>query len=233
MSVLARLRSASKLDVLDLAEEIRAEATRLVWNTNVVPKGWRDIFAKPMCLLCHKLYNQIRAANRIWSTTEELVEKRKAKAKREIKAILKESTARRTELIQNIISGKVDPIKDEAKEIEMIWGVLADLNANVSNHAVQCFFLDKDWYDCTDEERQEAEKKAANLSVLHQMLITLNVTMKGVETFDYGLKFKPGTGKVLMKGYDTLIPYGWYFDSEDEKKVLDGTHELYKKEPEK
>ena len=61
MSVLARLRSASKLDVLDLAEEIRAEATRLVWNTNVVPKGWRDIFAKPMCLLCHKLYNQIRA----------------------------------------------------------------------------------------------------------------------------------------------------------------------------
>ena len=33
-----------------------------------------------MCLLCHKLYNQIRAANRIWSTTEELVEKRKAKA---------------------------------------------------------------------------------------------------------------------------------------------------------
>lgn len=163
----------------------------------------------------------------------ELEEKEKQKTKKQIKAILKESTARRTELIQNIISGKVDPIKDEAKEIEMIWGVLADLSANISNHAVQCFFLDKEWYDCTDEERQAAEKKAANLSVLHQMLITLNVTMKGVETFDYGLKFKPGTGKALMKGYDTLIPYGWYFDSEDEKKVLDGTHELYKKEPEK
>lgn len=84
MSVLARLRSASKLDVLDLAEEIRAEATRLVWNTNVVPKGWRDVFAKPMCALCHKLHTQIRAANRIWSTTEELVEKRKAKAQEAI-----------------------------------------------------------------------------------------------------------------------------------------------------
>ena len=84
MSVLARLRSASKLDVLDLAEEIRAEATRLVWNTNIVPKGWRDIFAKPMCALCHKLHTQIRAANRIWSTTEELVEKRKAKAQEAI-----------------------------------------------------------------------------------------------------------------------------------------------------
>lgn len=84
MSVLARLRSASKLDVLDLAEEIRAEATKLVWNTNVVPKGWRDVFTKPMCALCHKLYTQIRAANRIWSTTEELVEVRKAKAQEAI-----------------------------------------------------------------------------------------------------------------------------------------------------
>ena len=53
------------MDVFQLAEEIRAEATRLVWNTNVVPKGWRDIFSKPMCLLCQKLYNQIRAANSI------------------------------------------------------------------------------------------------------------------------------------------------------------------------
>ncbi len=84
MSVLARLRSASKLDVLDLAEEIRAEATRLVWNTNVVPKGWRDVFAKPMCALCHKLHTQIRAANRIWSTTDELVEERKKKAQEAI-----------------------------------------------------------------------------------------------------------------------------------------------------
>lgn len=84
MSVLARLRSASKLDVLDLAEEIRAEATRLVWNTNVVPKGWRDVFAKPMCALRHKLHTQIRAANRIWSTTEELVEERKKKAQEAI-----------------------------------------------------------------------------------------------------------------------------------------------------
>ena len=65
------------MDVFQLAEEIRAEATRLVWNTNVVPKGWRDIFSKPMCLLCQKLYNQIWAANSIWANTEEKVQERK------------------------------------------------------------------------------------------------------------------------------------------------------------
>ena len=78
MSVLARLRGPSQMEVFQLAEEIRAEATRLVWNTNVVPKGWRDIFAKPMCKLCQKLYHHIRKANSIWADTEEKVQARKA-----------------------------------------------------------------------------------------------------------------------------------------------------------
>lgn len=77
MSVLARLRGPSQMEVFQLAEEIRAEATRLVWNTNVVPKGWRDIFAKPMCKLCQKLYHHIRKANSIWADTEEKVQARK------------------------------------------------------------------------------------------------------------------------------------------------------------
>ena len=89
MSVLARLRSKSQMDVFQLAEEIRAEATRLVWNTNVVPKGWRDIFAKPMCLLCQQLYNQIREANSIWTTTEEKVQKRKDKTQEAIDTLRK------------------------------------------------------------------------------------------------------------------------------------------------
>ena len=84
MSVLARLRGKSQLDVLQLAEEIRAEATRLVWNTNVVPKGWRDVFSKPMCALCQKLYDEIRMDNGIWTYTEEKVAERKRKAQEAI-----------------------------------------------------------------------------------------------------------------------------------------------------
>lgn len=83
MSVLARLRGKSQLDVLQLAEEIRAEATRLVWNTNVVPKGWRDVFSKPMCALCQKLYDEIRTANGIWTYTEEKVAERKKKPRKQ------------------------------------------------------------------------------------------------------------------------------------------------------
>lgn len=77
MSVLSRLRSKSQLDVFKIGEDIRSEATRLVWNTNVVPKGWRDVFSKPMCLKCEELFHHMRAANSIRCTSDEKVEARK------------------------------------------------------------------------------------------------------------------------------------------------------------
>ncbi len=158
----------------------------------------------------------------------ELEEKERNKTKKQIKAILKESSARRTEFIRNIISGKVDPVKDEALEIQKIWAALTALGAYVSEHEMKCFFLDKDWFNCTDDERQEAAKKAKSLSTIHQMLITLNRIMTNTnEPFDWKLHFNEQKGNALRKGYEALEPYGWYFESEDEIKVLDGTLELY------
>ena len=157
-------------------------------------------------------------------------QKERDKKKRQIKAILKESSARRTELIRSIISGQVDPVKDEAKEIELVWGALLSLSAYVEKSKIYRFFLDNDWYNSTEEERQEAVKKTESLSTLHQMLIMLNTSMTGCnETFDWKLQFDSGKGNALTKGYEALEPYGWYFENEEEKKVLDGTHELYKK----
>ncbi len=158
----------------------------------------------------------------------ELEEKERNKTKKQIKAILKESTARRTEFIRNIISGKVDPVKNEAHEIQRIWAALVELGAYASRQEAKSFFLDKDWYSCTDEEKQEATKKAEGLSTIHQMLITLNKAMANTnEPFDWKLHFNEEKGNALRKGYEALEPYGWYFENEDESKVLDGTLELY------
>lgn len=89
MSVLARLRGKSCLDVEDLAEKIQGEATRLVWNTNNVPKGWRDTFAKPMCALTVQLIHQIDNANSIKYMTDEQVEQRKEEV-RKAKVVLRD-----------------------------------------------------------------------------------------------------------------------------------------------
>lgn len=66
------------------------------------------------------------------------------------------------------------------------------------------------------------------------MMIILHASMENTnETFDYHGKFIKSKGDVLLKGYAALMPYGWYFENEAEKSVLDGTNELYEKDEEK
>ena len=161
-------------------------------------------------------------------------QKEKDKKKRQIREVLKESSARRKELILNIISGKIDAVKDEEKEMELIWQALIPLGTYIYESTLRRFFLEKDEYKCTDEEKKAAQKKANGLSILHQMLVTLHEAMASTnETFNWGLQFNPAKGDALLKGYEALEPYGWYFEDEAEKKVLDGTHELYVKEVQK
>lgn len=158
-------------------------------------------------------------------------QKEKDKRKRQIKAVLRESTARRKEFILNIISGKTDAVKDSEKEIELIWKGLVPLAGYVSPSTIRRFFLDKDEHKCTDEERKAAQEKADGLNILHQMLIILHEAMASTnEPFDWKIQFNPVKGAALMKGYEALEPYGWYFEKEEEEKVLDGTYELYTRE---
>ena len=181
-------------------------------------------------------YRKIRVIEKAKKEKRELApweqeQKRKDKIKRQIRAVLNESSARRRELIQNIISGKVDAVKDEAGEVELVWAALIQLETFIYGSMIRRFFLTKNEYNCTDAEKDEARKKADGLSMLHQMLITLDVSMANFkEITDYNLKFNPAKGSALLKGYEALEPYGWYFESEDEKKVLEGTYELYEKE---
>ena len=77
MSVLARLRGDSPLEIEDLASKIQGEATRLVWNTNNVPKAWREIYSKPMIRIAMRLKRHIRRANKIRCTDNGLLARRK------------------------------------------------------------------------------------------------------------------------------------------------------------
>ena len=161
----------------------------------------------------------------------EIEQKERDKAKKKMKAILKETSSRRKEFIQNIITGKIAPVKNENYIKEIIWQAMLALGTGVYESTIRRFFLSKDEWQCTPEEKQEAEEKAKELSTLHQMLIVLHTTMQGTnETFDYQMNFVKTKGDALLKGYEALEPYGWFFENEEEVAVLEGTHELYRKE---
>lgn len=160
-------------------------------------------------------------------------QKEKDQAKRKIKAILKESTARRKEFLENIISGKISPVKNEAEIKEKIWGAMMALGSYIYASTVRDFYLKKSYYESSVEERKVADEVAGKLSSLHQMMIILHNSMKSCnEPYNYDLVFNKNKGDALLKGYEVFEPYGWYFEDEKEQQVLDGTSELYRKKKE-
>lgn len=164
----------------------------------------------------------------------EIEQKEKDSKKRKIKAVFRESTARRKDFISDIISGKIDPVKDEDKEKDIVWAALSAMGAYVNERALIQFFLKKDIYQSEQTEVEAAREKVGTLSTLHQMLIILHTVMATQnEPFSYDIVYLPDRAKPLMKGYEALEPYGWYFEREEEQQVIDGTYELYAKEKKK
>ena len=181
-------------------------------------------------------YRSLRIITKIPKGKKELSpwekeQKEKDQAKRKIKAILKESSARRKEFLENIISGKISPVKDESEVKEKIWEAMMALGSYIYASTVRDFYLKKSYYESSPEEKKAADESAGKLSSLHQMMIILHNSMKICnEPYDYNLVFNKNKGDALLKGYEVFEPYGWYFEDEEERQVLDGTSELYRKE---
>ena len=103
----------------------------------------------------------------------------------------------------------------------------------ISESSMRGFFTGKADYDCTPEEKKTADKIMRNCSFLHQMLLMLNYKIDNSgDIWDWTGKYNDERGKSLLCAYRILERYGWSF-KDDEKKLLDGTHELYTKATEK
>lgn len=165
------------------------------------------------------------------ATPEELVRKQRDKNKKEINAIVVRMDARRREFILNIISGKIAPIRETEKIKDEIWDVLVAAKTCVEMGNITLFFRGKPEYQSTQEEKDEAKRQAESLSIIHQMLTIMHYGMEYIgEIVAYDGTYKSKTGQTLRKGYKILERYGWSFDTDEEEKILDGTHELYVQE---
>lgn len=103
------------------------------------------------------------------------------------------------------------------------------LGSGVYGSSVRGFFLSKEEYKCTEEEKQEARERAEKLSMLHQMMVIVHAEIKRAnETFEYDGSFSKQRADAIYKAYQAFEPYGWYFE-ESELAVLTGTSEWYTK----
>lgn len=161
------------------------------------------------------------------ATPEDIERKKKEANKKELKELQAKMNATRKMFVENIISGKIDPIKDTEAIKDSIWDVLMDLKPSLYQSTFIKFVTGKTEYDCTQEEKAEARQKIESLSVLHQMLIAMHQGMDCIgDLVDWCGYYSEGVANRLKNGYAILEKYGWSFEEEDEK-LLNGTHELY------
>lgn len=164
-------------------------------------------------------------------TETDLLWEKRENNKKGIKAIVKNMDKRRRQFVLDIISGTIEPVKEENEIKDAIWELLIEYGSGTYRATILGFYSEKSYYNCTSEEKEEINKWEDSLSVVQQMLVLLCVAMNCIEPFDYFSQFDAGRIEKYIKAQKVLEKYGW-FNTDEEQQVIDGTHELYEKKKE-
>jgi len=150
--------------------------------------------------------------------------------KKELKKKVKELLIKKHVFIDEVITGKLEGIKEEQETYETIWKALVNMGTYVSKSELREFFIGKDDYKASKEEKDIADDQIAKTGLMHQMLIQLDDAMDHVgDPLDWRCVYQAEKGEKLRQAFQILTKWGWSFE-EEEKSIIDGTHELYTKE---
>ena len=192
---------------------------------NIKPEGTETLYYI-------KYWSEIKVIRKAKKVKRELTPEEKRRAERDsrkkkIKAMAKEMAACRREFILDIISGKVKPLKDGDDALRRLLKVIRKSGASLYNNYFLTFLIGKSVYEASDEEKQDAEKKLEMLDASEQILVAAYIGTEGLEFTEWTADFKKSTGEIMKEFYEVLIMYGFVFGSDDEAKLINGTHELY------
>lgn len=161
-------------------------------------------------------------------TPEEIKRDEKYSRKKKIKVLAKNMAADRKEFILDIISGKVKPLKDTTELSMILWEVMRKSNVFITESSFVVFLSGgKDYYSLSDEERNMAKEKLRNMGTAEQALIATYNATKDTEFTELDGRFKKSTGESMGMFYKALGMYGYTYASDEEAKIVNGTHELY------
>ena len=171
------------------------------------------------------LFTDVSVADVIKRADEEMY-----RNKKELKKMLKALLDRKHMFIEEIITGKLDGIKEEHETCEEIWNLLVVLNTYISPSGLRSFFTGKNDYETPQADKDAADDKISKLNLMQKMLIALDHTMQDIgELMDWRGEYIESKANNYKEAFKILKKWGWSFE-EEEKAMIDGTHEFYKKE---
>ncbi len=170
----------------------------------------------------------IKRAPKRKETSEDKKRREMDAKKKQIKSVLKEMDILKHEFIEGILSGKIPPVKETGPIREEMWKSLVEIGVYLSENGMQRFLTGKAEYECSPKEKEETVRRIEELDSFHQMMVMLGRCLEDIiwNVYDYQLHYSAGPCGKIKRAYAVLERYGWSF-TEEEKQILDGSHELY------
>ena len=148
-------------------------------------------------------------------------------AKKEIRQKAKAMFDKADIFIKEVIAGKIQPVKEDVELYKELLCALAAGNVEFWESDIVKLYCGKDIYEAqkNESEYQEFLKWKENLSPLHRVI----AQMSGIRKYDlyrYNAEWDEKNARRIKAVFSFLAKYGFSV-SEEEEKLLDGTHELY------
>ena len=160
----------------------------------------------------------------------EIKEREKTQAKKELKQRHKALYAEIDRFLMGLITKEIAPLKEDVELYKAL--MLATINGNVDYYRSDLvnFYSGKGLYELEKDDPdkyKEFLEWEKSLSPLH-LAIAHMTGIKKCEMYNYNVEYHQESARKVKAIVDFLTRYGFSV-SEEEKRILDGTHELYRK----
>lgn len=153
------------------------------------------------------------------------------KKRKQLMDIIKTMERQRQEYIMEIVAGKVKPPQEVTKNQDGILRILTAAEIKNQNN----FLGESSWYAYAlgkkkwEVKPEEKDGRAFSSPLIIQHLVIAGLLCENSDSFmEYPNLYVPEKVEGVKLLYDALEMYGYQLE-EDERNVLDGTHELYGK----
>lgn len=146
---------------------------------------------------------------------------------KQVKSLTKDMQKRRHEFIHGIIDGDIAPLKEDIRD-ELICCMIEN-NVGCYTSTLKTFLTGKNAWDCSDDEKAEADKKIETMTSTQKMLVLIHENTKSEQLNTYDGTYDKAKAGRMKSFFDLLKKYGWSFE-EGEEALLDGSSPLYYKE---
>lgn len=151
---------------------------------------------------------------------QEIDQKRK-----QVKAMQKELSESVTDFIKAVISKKVESLKPSMELYDEIWRAIMENGGYFSRGYIVNVLTGKNDYQLTSDERTTVREEIDRMSVMHQMLCQVAGNI-GRDLIQYSGEYYAENGREVKACMEILKKWGFSM-TEEQEKIVDGTHELY------